>query len=172
MPPKAARAVVVNSQLPATTVERLFRDAVVDASVAAAPRAVAAHNVDVDDDAAAGSAATAVMGLSRDARVAANRAANVAVLMMATLAADARLMEAPPIVARRAGVAGRTGAANGASSAATSSALAGTVTTSNVLAALGRAGFPHLVARCRAAILEGDADEVVVTGTRREREEH
>lgn len=184
--------------LGANAVERIFRDAANTANLSQIERenrfgtSTAStnsnnNNKDKDDDvlsvtssaathnnnqqqqtSGATAAAHSTMTIAKDARIAANRAANISVLMLGALAADAKIMEAPSNFNRSGNHSGK----NNNNTLFGSIASNSIINADNVFSALNKAGFGHLVDSCKKAVLEDvDNSEETILGVRRQRVE-
>ena len=169
MPPKDPSQQTSNLIL-AGQIERVFKEAVGIANQSQHDRqTLPLHQtattsssavIDVDkadhenDDANAGRTVAAPINISKDARIAANRAANISVLMLGALAADAKIMDVPS----------NFGGNNNKFQSANM------INADNVFSALNKAGFGHLVDPCKKAIFEEvDTSDNTVLGIRRQR---
>ena len=163
MPPKDPSQQTSNLIL-AGQIERVFKEAVGIANQSQHDRqTLPLHqstttggviDVDHENDANAGRTVAPPINISKDARIAANRAANISVLMLGALAADAKIMDVPS----------NFGGNNNKFQSANM------INADNVFSALNKAGFSHLVDPCKKAIFEEvDASDNTVLGIRRQR---
>ena len=146
------------------TVERVFKDSVNTANQAQHDREQSFKNSGGDAAAAAQQQAATGINVSRDGRVAANRAANISVLMLGALAADSKIMDVPSNFQQQGSGRTKTFLSSLMSSSNT------VINADNVFSALTKAGFPHLVEPCKKAIFEDtDTSDATVLGVRRAR---
>jgi hypothetical protein len=148
------------------TVERVFKDACVTANQAQHDREQFfsnRHNNNTDE--ATPTVAATSINVSKDGRIAVNRVANISVLMLGALAADAKIMDVPSNFGN--------GNLSGKSKTFFGSLMSSSntvINADNVFSALNKAGFGHLIDPCKKAIFEEvDTSDTAVLGVRRAR---